>query len=192
MSTTRRNFLLAVAGSTSGLILPSFYERALAYLANHGEPLLVPPRDPKLTLTVYPDWDNLISLGDPLADPPVFTWRQMFQYLEPNGDLSGFMSDHGLEQDDLDEEANEEYYLDRWYSTDSGYAKASSMLERLGIGSLDDNGQVVGGIEYISDPESMGGYSTSKALALDMSSVALLQHELNDRGAGVAINVAMG
>ena len=41
MSITRRKFLL---GTTAGLILPSFYERAYSYFQNHGEPLLITPK----------------------------------------------------------------------------------------------------------------------------------------------------
>ena len=47
MSITRRQFLL---GTTAGLILPSFYERAYSFFENHGEPLLIVPKRTEETL----------------------------------------------------------------------------------------------------------------------------------------------
>jgi hypothetical protein len=44
MSITRRQFLL---GTSAGLILPTYFDKAQSYFANHGEPLLAVPKKPR-------------------------------------------------------------------------------------------------------------------------------------------------
>ena len=65
MSITRRQFLL---GSATGFVLPSVFEKAYAYIENHGEPLLIPPRKPSETLYACGEFvvDGFrLNLGDP-------------------------------------------------------------------------------------------------------------------------------
>jgi len=52
MSISRRQLIL---GTAEGLILPSFYEKVLAHVENHGEPLIQAPRDTEIELFAY-DW----------------------------------------------------------------------------------------------------------------------------------------
>jgi hypothetical protein len=82
MSITRRQFLL---GTTAGLILPSFYEKAYSFFENHGEPLLVAPRQPGEILYACSDLYRCsdfaeegfrLKLGDPEAEPPEMTIRE--------------------------------------------------------------------------------------------------------------------
>jgi len=40
---TRRQFLLRTAGSKAGFILPSIFDKVLAFVDQHDEPLLVKP-----------------------------------------------------------------------------------------------------------------------------------------------------
>jgi hypothetical protein len=77
MSITRRQFLL---GTTAGLILPSFYERAYSLFENHGEPLLIVPKRPEETLYACSDFAEppklQLQLGDPGEGPPDMTIRE--------------------------------------------------------------------------------------------------------------------
>lgn len=65
MSITRWQFLL---GTTAGLILPSFYDRAYSFFENHGEPLLIAPKRSGEVLyacSEYVEEGFRLNLGDP-------------------------------------------------------------------------------------------------------------------------------
>jgi len=188
MSLGRRKFLLAASSALPGLILPSFYERAVAFLENHGEPLLEAPPRVDRVLEVHADYGDLFSFGPPLVGPPVLTWRQVIERYHA-GFGQYLMDNYDLEPSDLDCEADEDSYLDDWYSKDSPYARAAAWLESHGFGSRDGKGRVVGGIVF-DDDVGMGGCATFKAFAQCPNSVALLQHQINERGLGVKLALA--
>ena len=43
MAISRRHFLLGSAGAAAGLVLPSYYQRALEFIDRTGQPLLESP-----------------------------------------------------------------------------------------------------------------------------------------------------
>ena len=81
MDISRRHFLLGTAGAAAGLILPSYYRRALEFIDRAGRPLLEPAGRPKIELIAVPspDWTDLayaLTVGNPYAGPPPMTLRQ--------------------------------------------------------------------------------------------------------------------
>ena len=75
MSISRRQFIV---GTAAGLILPSYYDKALAYLENHGEPLIEVPRSSEIELIAI-DWGVgglELNWGDPHTEPPEMTVRE--------------------------------------------------------------------------------------------------------------------
>ncbi len=80
MSISRRHFLLGTAGAAAGLILPSYYRRALEFIDRAGRPLLEAVDQPRIELTaVAGDWDGMryrLAVGDPFAGPPPMTLGQ--------------------------------------------------------------------------------------------------------------------
>ncbi len=67
MSISRRQFVL---GTAAGLILPSYYDKELAYFENHGEPLIEIPKQADTELFVVDEYGSFqFHLGDPWADP---------------------------------------------------------------------------------------------------------------------------
>jgi len=191
MTMHRRKFLLALSSATSGLILPRFYERAVAYLANHGEPLLEAPSRVGQVLNVYTDYGDhggLFSFGHPLDGAPRLTWREAFErYLADEKDE--IMEYYYLTPADLDSEADDELYMEHWYTKDSPYARAAWWLEDEGFGSYEAGDAAVGGIIFDTS-SGMGGSATFKAFAKDANSVALLQHQINERNLGVKLVIS--
>ena len=48
----RRQFLIRTGLAAGGLLLPRFFDRALAFVENHGEPLIEEPLNAADTLSV--------------------------------------------------------------------------------------------------------------------------------------------
>ena len=81
----RRQFLIRVGLAAGQLALPRFFDRALAFVENHGEPLLELPRNSERELIASYQEDGVYWIIDglmPKGIPPVITWREYFQNLE--------------------------------------------------------------------------------------------------------------
>ena len=192
MSITRRQFLL---GTTAGLILPSFYERAYSFFENHGEPLLIMPKRPKKTLYACADFAGdprlQLNLGDPEAGPPDMTIRE-FCLKYGNGDPENWWREEWLGVDeaepiDIDMQMDEGAVLDRWVREDSSIARAYRFLESLDLGSGFNGPNPVGGLDFIDG--ACPGNDYLGVEALDPVSVSLLQLRLNELESGVEVRL---
>ena len=76
----RRQFLIRAGVLTGQFVVARFFDRALAFVENHNEPLLEVPRDVSRELFVVEEhFDYKLYLGKPdtfIPDPP--TWRELF------------------------------------------------------------------------------------------------------------------
>ena len=192
MSITRRQFLL---GTTAGLILPSFYERAYSFFENHGEPLLIVPKRPAETLYACSDFAEppklQLQLGDPGEGPPDMTIREFcLQY--GDGDPEAWWRDGWLDPDesepiDMDSQMDESIVWDWWGRRDCSTARAYRYLESLDLGSDFNGPNPVGGLDFIDG--ACPGNDYLGVEALDSVSVSLLQQRLNDLGTGIKIEM---
>jgi hypothetical protein len=189
MSISRRQFLL---GTTAGLILPSFYERAYSFFENHGEPLLIAPNHAEGILCVTHSCDTLqLHLGDPEEGPPEMSIRE-FCLRHGHGDPATWYRDDWLCIDDPDpvdmnDPMDEWAIFDWWLRTDSSSARAYHFLENLDLGSHLTGPDAVGSLEFIDGPCPGNDYLGVEAF--DELSVSLLQHRLNELGTGLRIEM---
>lgn len=192
MSITRRQFLL---GTTAGLILPSFYDRAYSFFENHGEPLLIVPKQPEDTLYACADFAAYpklqLNLGDPRAEPPDMTIREFcLKYGE--GDPETWWCEEWLGVDDaepidIDMQMDAFTVWDWWGRQDSSNARAYHYLEFLDLGSDFDGPNPVGGLDFIDGPCPGNDYLGVEAC--DPVSVSLLQQRLNELGTGIKVEL---
>jgi hypothetical protein len=195
MSITRRQFLL---GTTAGLILPSFYERAYSFFENHGEPLLIVPKGSEETLYACSDFGQpprlQLQLGAPGEGPPDMTIREFCLKYE-EGDPETWWREQWLGADesesidiDIDMPMDEFAVADRWLREDSCTARAYRYLESLDLGANFNGPNPIGGLDFID-----GAYPGNDYLgveAFDPVSVSLLQQRLNDLGTGIKIEMS--
>ena len=75
MSISRRQFII---GTAAGLILPSYYDKVLAYWENHGEALIEAPTSAEIELIAADRGGDGLELnwGDPWEEPPEMTVRE--------------------------------------------------------------------------------------------------------------------
>jgi hypothetical protein len=192
MSITRRQFLL---GTTAGLILPSFYDRAYSFFENHGEPLLIAPKGPGEILYACSDFAEppklQMHLGHPEEGPPDMTIREFcLKYGE--GDPETWWREEWLCADesepiDIDRQMDEWAVLDWWIRGDSSTARAYRYLESLDLGSDFNVPNPVGGLDFIDGPCPGNDYLGVEAF--DPVSVSLLQQRLNELGTGFKIEM---
>lgn len=192
MSITRRQFLL---GTTAGLILPSFYERAYSFFENHGEPMLIAPEQPEDTLYACADFATApklqLQLGHPEEGPPDMTIREFcLRYGE--GDPETWWREEWLYVDeseaiDIEKPMDEDLIWDWWLRRDSATARAYHYLERLDLGSGFNGANPAGSLDFIDG--ACPGNDYLGVEALDPVSVSLLQQRLNDLGTGIRIEM---
>ena len=190
MGFTRRQFLLTTTGSGIGFILPSFYEKALAFWQNHEEPLIQPAKDADTILYAWSGADLELNLGHPETEPSYdMTYRELidnYYYggLEQYLDESPYLEpQHKL---DLDAKAKPDEILDAWLPAHSPNAKAYYLLKDLDLGPDLDGYAAVGGIHEI------WGTPGSDYLAMapnDYVSLSLLQERLNQLKTSIRIEV---
>jgi hypothetical protein len=137
MSFTRRQFLLTTAGTGIGFILPSFYEKALGFWENHGEPLIQPAKDADTILYAWSEADLELNLGDPHTEPSYdMTYRELIDHYHCGGleqyfeELPYLEPQHKL---DLDARARPDEILDAWLPAHSPHAQAYYLLQGLGL-----------------------------------------------------------
>jgi len=196
MSITRRQFLLTTCGSGIGFILPSFYDKALAFYENHGEILLRPAPDANTILYAYQEGELELNFGDPRIEPPEppeMTWREYIEKYIYGGLETYFNELPYLDEDqkyDLDAKVDKSYVndvsFDYWCLNDSPWAKAYKYLKRLDLGPDFTTPDAIGGIK------TMTGGPASSFIALradDDVSLSLLQERLNQLNTGVRIEL---
>lgn len=196
---TRRGFLLGGAATTaSGLILPSFFERALAHVENHGEPLLEAAGGASEQL--FASYDNIsswvLSVGEPLDEVPVMTYAEL--WTEQYGSFEeGLVVDQGftlaeLESDpelracipDPDDAAPDWQVLD---SITLPEAEAYHLLSSLDLGPWNDYDEALGDLVFWDGPCPGNDYRGVHA----ESDIALscLQHRLTQLDTGIELRL---
>jgi len=190
MNFTRRQFLLTTAGTGIGFILPSFYEKALAFWENHEEPLIEPAKDADTILYAWSEADLELNLGDPHTEPSYdMTYRELIdnyycggleQYFE---ELPYLKPQHKL---DLNAKARPDEIFDAWLPAHSPNAQAYYLLQGLDLGPDLQGPSAVGGIH-----EGWGapGSDYLGMLADDHVSLSLLQERLNQLRTGIRIEL---
>ena len=195
MSLSRRHFLLGTAGAAAGLILPSYYRRALEFLDRTGSPLLEPEGTSTQILTAY-DYayygDDLkygLALGefDPEPYPPELTLRQFAERygVDPEELLESYESEKGL---DALVDWHQEYFLDTWMYWDCPERKAYEFLKGLDLGPELVGRESIGHVHL-----EVGGSPASICWIVgthDDISLSLLQDRLNALRTGVEIVMA--
>ena len=189
---TRRSFLL---GSTAGLFLPSFYDKAISFLENHDEPLLISPKKHDSVLYVEPDRSYGLFLGDPYDFPeaPRITIREFYALEFGVGDVNQYLLDEGYEPEDLPDldgpigEWEEEVWFESWARHESPNAEAYHYLHGLDLGSQLQGATAIGGIRLIDG--DCPGSDYLGAEAENAVSVSLLQQRLNELNTGVRIKL---
>lgn len=191
MSITRRQFLLGTTVTAAGVILPTFFDRAFAYFENHGEPLLIAPRDSEIELfAVSHCGDDLeLNLGDPFAEPPQISIREFAdRYL----DGPEYYAEHWACEDfaaiNWDTEADWDSVCDFWCRQDSPNARAYRLLENYDLGANLVGDTAIGEIQFIDGPHPGSDYLGVDAT--DYLSLSLLQQRLNDLNTGIRIQLA--
>jgi hypothetical protein len=187
MSISRRQFLLSTVGAAGGFILPSFYVRALEFLDQYDEPLLVPPTKVVDELIVCWDRDGELNLGDPWSEPPDMTWRQCIERYYPDT-LEDVELHWDLRQSELDSPAPWDWVVDLWIRTDSPNALAYRLLENLDLGPELTGPVAVGGLIF-TDGACPGNDYLGVAVQDDIS-ISLLQQRLNDLDTGIKVCVS--
>lgn len=190
MSITRRQFLL---GTTAGLILPSFYEKAFSYIENHGEPLLKGPKKPEFIMyacSEYSEQGYQLFLGHPEIGPPATMTIREFCRTFGKGDPEKWWRENWLDPDDLkpidmNAEVNPFYVEDWWFAHESPLSRAYQFLQLIDLGPELENSKAVGGLDfYIGGAPGMGFQAVD---ALDEVSLSLLQQRLNLLGTGIEV-----
>lgn len=191
MSITRRQFLL---GTASGLILPAFYEKAFGYFENHGEPLLITPKQPAEILYACKNFaaeGYQLNLGNPEEQPLQMTIRE-FCLAYGEGDPERWWREEwtDVEDDepiDMDAEMDLWPVIDWWASQRSSNAKAYHYLEDLDLGPQLKNARAVGHLDFTYG--ACPGNDYVGVEARDTVTLSLLQQRLNELGAGVKVEL---
>ena len=202
---TRRGFLLGGATATaSGIVLPSFFERALAHVDNHGAPLLEPASGAdELLFASFDGVDSwVLSLGEPLTELPVMTYEEL--WTEQYGSFEQGVQEHiGYTQEELaaetdpevleailaeipprDGEVDPSLVLE---SIDTPEAEAFHLLSSLDLGPWDGYDKALGDLTFWDGPcpgNDYRGVHAQSDLAL-----SCLQHRLNALGTGIAVRL---
>jgi hypothetical protein len=192
MSITRRQFLL---GTASGLILPSFYDRVFSYFENHGEPLLIAPKNPGEILYACADFAEppklQLHLGDPEEGPPDMTIREFcLKYGAGNPETwwrDSWLCTEDPEPIEMDDPMNRDIVMDWWLRKDSSTARAYRYLESLDLGSDFNGPNPVGGLDFIDG--ACPGNDYLGVEALNPVSLSLLQQRLNELGVGIEVRL---
>ena len=182
----RRQFLIRTAAASGQLILPPFFDRALAFVENHGEALIEAPPEPVRTLYAAYQEEGVYWIIDGLMPdripPPAITWRE---YLRWSGHS---LDDWYLEPEQLDDAMSEPHWETHWFYQLSPNAKAYKYLDDLDLGpefGLCEDAK--GEIRFIDGP--MPGSNCRWVEVGDLLSVSLLQNRLNELGENVSLEV---
>ena len=195
MSLSRRHFILGTAGAAAGLILPSYYRRALEFLDQTGIPLIEPQGITTQVLTAYPyeHYGGELKYGlvrgpfDPDPTPPELTLQQFADRY--NADLDDVLECYG-ELAGLDTPVNWEleYFIDTWSYKEAPEREAYELLSGLDLGPELSGPEAVGYVHL-----EVGGSPAGPAWIVgtdDEISLSLLQERLNALRTGIEVKMA--
>ena len=187
MNLSRRNFLIGVG---AGLILPSFYDRALKYVFNSGEPLILAPPSPQIMLTAHDYAGNgayTLNWGDPYSELPSFddmTWRQFADAYMHGAEV--YLDIWKMDGIDPDNPVEQGFAEEQWILKNSPNAQAYDLLETYDLG-LDDRAATEDGqIEFIEFDCPGSNY---RGVEADVLGLSLLQDKLNQLDAPIEISL---
>jgi hypothetical protein len=195
---SRRGFLLGgAAASAGGLVLPSFFERALAHVEDRGEPLLEAARRADELLCARYEVDGwVLSVGEPLEEVPVRTYAEL--WTEQYGSFeAGVLADQGFTFAELESDPELRACVPKpddrapdWKVLDSivtPEAEAFHLLSRLDLGPWDGYDEALGDLVFWDGPcpgNDYQGVHVESAIAL-----SCLQHRLNQLGTGMKVHL---
>lgn len=186
MSISRRQFIV---GTATGLILPSYYDKVLAYFENTGEALIEAPKKAETELTASSElgdgFSYELNLGNPYEEPPEMTLREYARRY-----FGGEEQYVGLWPDDIDFDRKMDFWetIDLWARTDSPNARAYRLLKSLDLGPELAGADAIGEIRFIDGDRPGSDYLAAHApTQLDIS---LLQKRLNQLATGIYITIA--
>ena len=185
MTISRRQFLL---GASAGFILPSFYEKALGFIEQYGEPLIESPNQTDIEMfALNLTGDGLeLNWGDSWSVPEMTVREFASRYC---GGEEGYSYMYAEEDEiDFDARADEHLVVDTWLRKDSPTARAYHFLESIDLGPTLAGANAVGELTFIDGPCPGNDYLGVEAA--DLVSVSLLQKRLNDLNTKVRISMA--
>lgn len=192
MSISRRHFILGAAGAAAGLILPSYYRRALEYIDRTGKPLLETVDRPSRELfAVKGRLNNLeysLALGDPYAGPPSMTLRQFADHYDIDLIADWYMDEDEIEDWDAEVNWGEDCFYDTWMYRDAPEMLAYELLKPLDLGPKLIGPEAVGDLMLEAGSSMVSSYWNVEAA--DEITLSLLQDRLNALGTGVKIVMA--
>ena len=198
MDITRRHFLLGTAGAAAGLILPSYYRRALEFIDARGAPLLEPAPRPVTELLAYrAEWTELqygLSVGPPRGSPPPMTYEQFADRynVDPVESLYGWEDDFKEFEKTFDWDAKvnweNEFFWETWMERDAPQKLAYELLRNLDLGPQLAGPNAVGELKVEEGSTMVSTYWEVEAA--DDISLSLLQERLNALKTGVKIVMA--
>jgi len=183
MSITRRQFLLGMTGTATGLVVPTYLAKATQFLQETGNPLILPPND--IVTELYAEdrhGDFYFHLDDSGDGPPPMTYRE-YALLDYD-DIGEFMDSWDVSEEELDEEIDQQFVIDHWARSDSPDAQAFYLLDDLGLMPENGDQSAVGNLIFV---DGHGGEDYRAVYAPDPLSVSLLQARLNELDAGIHI-----
>ena len=204
----RRDFLTLSGLALGSILIPSSVARLIRETCvENGEPLIITPRTSKSVLyAVDEGGDYTFHWGDPYAEPEPPTWGEYLdmrgvEIQDPESILEYFRDqtgcDHGEEPDVTLDDPIDGYTLELWL--DGDYAMQTSTMA-LGYHYLrnlplcPDKGRcsvdALGSLSFIEGPHP--GSNLTYAQAPDLSTLACLQHRLNELGEGMVIEIYKG
>ena len=187
MSISRRQFIL---GTASGLILPAYYDKVLAFIENHGEPLIEIPKQASLDLYAVsqgPGDGYELNAGVPWAEPPPMTVREFaLKHYDSEEAYRQYWCDG--EEVDFDSYMDPEFVVESWGRSESPNAQAFYLLDGLDLGPDLEGANAVGEIRFIDG--ACPGNDYLGVRATDQVSVSLLQKRLNELDTGIRIVLA--
>ena len=185
----RHQFLIRAGAIVGQLLVPRFFDRALAFVENHDEPLLEIPRDAARHLAVSWQEDGVYWITEgPMATefPPPITWREFSD--QPGLGLEWVMEGWELKPSQLDQPMNKWFWEEHWCRQLSPHGLAWDYLDQLDLGPAFGNHAEAGGeIRFIDG--SMPGSDSRWVEVDDLLSVSLLQNRFNELDESTSLEI---
>jgi hypothetical protein len=185
----RRQFLIRAFSAAGQLVLPRFFDRAFAFVENHGEPLLETPVEPVKKLYAAYQEEGVYWIIDglmPQGLPPAVTWREYF--LLTGDKLVNGMEGWELEPSQLDDPMDHWAFETYWCYNLSPNALAYKYLSDLDLGPEFGKSDRAEGEIRFQDAPTMG--SDCRWAEVDnLLSLSPLQNRLNELGENVSLEV---
>jgi hypothetical protein len=191
MSITRRQFLLGMASTSAGLIVPTYLTKATQFLEETGQPLLIPPKHiiTELYAVDFGDGEFELYLGDPDEMPPQMTHREFAEYTGYSTLDEYFKAHYGEEEEyryiDPDDYVDYEFVGEAWARSESPNARAFHLLGTLDLMPL--SGYPGQGGELVFVDGACPGNDYLGVHAVGAHSLSLLQARLNQLDTGIRI-----